>query len=224
MTISGHAQTDTTVFDAYKDAQSFKGGWISESQSIGIQVGAVRPDLNDLNVHLRQRYGRALRDTLYGIGISAEGTRRHRGSFNYNYITYFNYFPAVETTFSDTVTFRLSGFHFSYAIGKDLFPKKKKFDLGIYLGFNTGRLKLLKRDFTIDREFLQYRNPFFAPKILVQPKFNSRHVVFGLKFEYLFDVSLGRWKSRDQRLAPIGEAKSSGLFVQLYLGLRLMDN
>jgi hypothetical protein len=224
ITISGHAQTDTTVFDAYKDAQSFKGGWISESQSIGIQVGAFQPNLDDLNFNFARRYGRRLRDTLFCIGISAEGTSRHRGSFNFNYITNFSYFPRRETTFSDTVRFRLSGFQISYVIGKDVFPKNKLFDLGIYAGFSAGRLNLLKQDYTIGPEFLQYRNPFFSPKILVQPKFNTRHVVVGLKFEYLFDVSQGKWKSRDQRLPAIGEARSSGLFIQLYLGLRLMDN
>lgn len=215
------AQNDTTMSRIKENKRSFYSGAISESESFGVQSGAFFADFRDLNFSLKQQYGQGLRDYSYSIGASIEGLRKTDRDFNYNSILSYQLFPSTETTILDTIKFRLQGFQVGYAIGKDVFPNVRWFDLGLYAGFSTGRFRLFKQDPGITYEFLQYRNPFFSPKVIVEPRVNLRHVVWAIRAEYLFDVSKGAWKSRDGRATPLGDTKSGGVFIQLYLGIKL---
>jgi len=215
------AQKDTTLNRIKENKRSFFSGAISESESIGLQSGAFFADFSDLNFSLKQQYGQGLRNYSYSIGASFEGLRKTERDFNYNSILSYHFFPSTETNISDSIKFRLQGFQVGYAIGKDVFPNVEWFDLGLYAGFNTGRFRLFKQDPAITYEFLQYRNPFFSPKIIVEPRVNLRRFVWAIRAEYLMDVSKGAWKTRDGRALPLGDVRSSGPFIQLYLGIKL---
>jgi len=218
---TARAQKDTTLNRIKENKRSFLSGAISESESIGLQSGAFFADFSDLNFSLKQQYGQGLRDYSYSIGASFEGLQKTERDFNYNSILSYHFFPLTETTISDSITFRLQGFQVGYAIGKDVFPNVEWFDLGLYAGFNTGRFRLFKQDPGITYEFLQYRNPFFSPKVIVEPRFNLKRFVWAIRAEYLLDVSKGGWKTRDGRATPLGDVRSSGLFIQVYLGIKL---
>lgn len=215
------AQNATPTPGIKENKRSFFSGAISESESFGVQSGAFFADFRGLNFSLKQQYGQGLRDYSYSIGASIEGLRKTERDFNYNSILSYQFFPSTETRILDTVKFRLQGFQLGYAIGKDVFPNVQWFDLGIYAGFSTGRFRLFKQDPGITYEFLQYRNPFFSPKIIAEPRFNSKFFVWAVRAEYLFDVSKGNWKARDGRATPLGDTKSGGIFIQLYLGIKL---
>lgn len=215
------AQNDTTRSRIRENKRSFFSGAISESESIGLQSGAFFADFSDLNFSLKQQYGQGLRNYSYSIGASLEGLRQTERDFNYNSILSYHFFPLTETSILDSLKFRLQGFQVGYAIGKDVFPNVKWFDLGIYAGFSTGRFRLFKQDPGLTYEFLHYRNPFFSPKVIVEPRVNLKRFVWAIRAEYLLDVSKGAWKTRDGRATPIGDVKSSGVFIQAYLGIKL---
>lgn len=215
------AQSDTAIARIKENKRSFFNGGVSESESFGVQSGAFFADFSDLNFSLKQQYGRGLRDYAYSIGASVETLRDDPTGFSYNSVLSYHFFPSTETTILDSIKFRLQGFQVGYAIGKDVFPNVRWFDLGVYAGFSTGRFRLFKQDPGLTYEFLQYRNPFFSPKVIVEPRFNLRRFVWAIRAEYLIDVSKGAWKTRDGRATPLGDARSGGLFIQLYLGIKL---
>jgi hypothetical protein len=212
---------DTTFIRIKENKRSFVNGAVSESESFGFQSGAFFADFSDLNFSLKQQYGQGLRDYSYSIGASLETLQREARHFSYNSIFSYHFFPSTETTILDSITFRLKGFQLGYAIGKDVFPNVKWFDLGLYTGFSTGRFRLYKQDPGITEEFLQYRNPFFSPKVIIEPRINLRHFIFAIRAEYLIDVGKGSWRTRDGRATPLGDVRSSGFFIQAYLGVRI---
>lgn len=215
------AQHDTITERIKQNKRSFVNGSVSESESFGIQSGAFFADFSGLNTSLKQQYGQGLRTYCTSIGLSIEDLQKWERGFSYNRIFSYHFFPSTETTILDTVKFRLRGFQLGFAIGKDIFPNVRWFDLGIYAGFSTGRFNLHKQDPGLTYEFLQYRNPFFSPKAIVEPRFNLRRFVWAIRAEYLVDAGKGSWRSRDGRATPLGDTKSGGLFIQAYLGIKL---
>lgn len=204
-----------------ENRRSFVSGGVSRSKSIGIQAGMFFPNFSDLNFSLQHQYGQSLGIKLYGIGASFESSRDDSTGFNYNSILSYQYFPASQSLIADSIHIYLSGFQVGYAIGKDVFPNVSWFDLGIYAGFSVGRFRLFKQDPGISYEFLQYRNPFFSPKVIVEPRFNLRRFVYAIRVEYLADVSNSQWKVKDGRATAIGDARSTGFFIQVYAGISL---
>ena len=64
----------------------------------------------------------------------------------------------------------VTGFNFGASLGRDLCRKVKNFDLMLNIGFNTGRLRLTGDELT------RQKNPYFAPKIALQPIVKNRQV------------------------------------------------
>ena len=81
----------------------------------------------------------------------------------------------------------VTGFIFGASFGRDLFDKSEKFDLTLTGGFNTGRLRLY------GDELMRQKNPFFAPKIALQPKIRIKKIAISLTIEYDYDISKSTW-------------------------------
>lgn len=127
--------------------------------------------------------------TVAGIGISGYdhyfGPSSHiRGLFNY-----YKVIPAT-VRIQDSLTSSLSGFVFGGAIGPAFSNLKKNLNLNIYLGFNTGRTTL------INNEYISQKNPFFSPKISIQPKVIIKRFAISLIAEAEYDVSNPAWKAK----------------------------
>lgn len=125
----------------------------------------------------------------FGIGYS--NYDRHFGPGNNLTIrsqASFNYFMTNNLIFNDTTKSEIKGFSVSYSIGKNFFKKSKYFRFNTYFGFNTGRTVLTKQD------NLNLKNPFFAPKILLQPKVIIKRLCFSLFLDYCYDISNKNWK------------------------------
>jgi len=82
----------------------------------------------------------------------------------------------------------VTGFIFGASFGRDLFSKSEKFDLILSGGFNTGRLRFY------GDELARQKNPFFAPKIAVQPKIRIKKIAISLTIEYDYDISKSTWQ------------------------------
>lgn len=103
-----------------------------------------------------------------------------------------NYYKVIPATvkIQDSLTTTLSGFVFGAALGPSFSNLKKTLNLNIYLGFNTGRTTL------INNEYISQKNPFFSPKISIQPKVIIKRFAISLIVEAEYDVSNPSWKAK----------------------------
>lgn len=86
----------------------------------------------------------------------------------------------------DTLKGNLTGCLWGMGYGGLL--KSKVVDLYYYLGFNTGRLRIY------GKEQIRQKNPFFAPKIGLQPRFKFGKIGITAVVEYDYDVSKTAWR------------------------------
>lgn len=126
---------------------------------------------------------------VVGIGISGYDhllprSRRLR--------TLANYYKVIPATIKvqDSLSTTLSGFVCGLALGPSFSNLKKTLNLNIYLGFNTGRTTLINND------YISQKNPFFSPKISIQPKVIIRRFAISLIAEAEYDLSNPAWKAK----------------------------
>lgn len=112
---------------------------------------------------------------------------------------------------------KLNGFVFGLDYGLSL-GISNKFKVLVGIGFNTGRIKLYQSG-QIDQ-----KNPFFSPKISIQPKVSIKKLVLSLKGDYEMDVSNTAWskvsKSSSNSVSLIN-FKQSGFTTLFCIGMLL---
>lgn len=123
---------------------------------------------------------------LIGIGFSgySHGFKSDKWVYLANY---YKIIPA-RVLIDDSLSTKLSGYVAGYGLGLALSSLKRKINLNIYLGFNTGRTILIKND------YISQKNQFFSPKISIQPKVIIKRLAISLMLEAEYDVSNPKWK------------------------------
>jgi hypothetical protein len=109
----------------------------------------------------------------------------------------------------DTIKGKITGGVIGLGLGF-LLIKTKPIDVHFYIGFNTGRLRMY------GNELLKQKNPFFSPKVGIQPWFNFGEIALTLMAEYEYDVSNMNWK-HDQ--VGVVALKQSGITLQAGLSV-----
>jgi len=109
---------------------------------------------------------------------------------------YLDYYGAIsyrqvipQNILVQNITSKVNGFVFGLDYGLSL-GVSNKFKVLVGIGFNTGRMKL-HADNQID-----LKNPFFSPKISIQPKLVIKKLVLSVRAEYDFDISKTDWRKR----------------------------
>ncbi len=216
-------EADTTDLKLDPNNRSFRKGWISMHESWDFHAGIFTSDFEHLNAKFQEQYGKTLTNDVSSIGISWKGIVWVNRFFIHDIHFTYQYIIPETHTFSDSLEFKLQGFHLGIDFCKDLFPRSMLFDCLIGLGFNTGRQKLLRKDLAIEDTYLKYTNPFFSAKIIIEPKLVIGATSFSIRGEYLFDISNPNWNIKTSSLPFIGTSKSSGLFIQGSIGWVLKD-
>lgn len=126
----------------------------------------------------------------------------------------FSFFIPSKVTVSDTLKFKITGFSFDHNYAFDLIKnssdksKKKLLYLMIGIGYTAGQVYLTKND------FYKQKNPFFAPKLTLQPRVRIGKIIFSLTFDYRYDVSKDIWKKtkfNPKEVATINGFKHSSI-------------
>jgi hypothetical protein len=140
---------------------------------------------NQLNILNDFNFNRPLQTV--GVGLSGNFVLSRNGNFKGHFI----YSQIVPQTISiqDTLTSRITGFVFSFAYGGAILTPSEKFGLTYYIGLNAGRIKIN------GAESLKQKNPFFSPKIGIQPKIRMGRLALIMTIEYEYDISKRNWKS-----------------------------
>jgi hypothetical protein len=125
--------------------------------------------------------------SVIGVGFSGNDHYRSRRTTFYG-----NYYKVIPATLmiEDSLKTTLSGFVFGGGFGPSFSNLKRTLNLNIYLGFNTGRTTL------INNEYISQKNPFFSPKISIQPKVIIKRFAISLIVEAEYDVSNPAWKAK----------------------------
>ena len=120
---------------------------------------------------------------LIGVGIS-DNYKVGSHLDCYGHISYSQVIPQIIQL--PGINCKLTGFVLGLDYGLSIGSKAFKVLLGT--GFNTGRLKIYENN-QVDE-----KNPFFSPKICIQPKLAIWKIVLSVRGEYEFDVSKSGWR------------------------------
>ncbi|HET6225445.1 MAG TPA: hypothetical protein VFF27_04135 [Bacteroidia bacterium] len=147
---------------------------------------------------------------IIGIGFAGELNVNMNGR-TFENIGYSQVLP--QTIYiEDTLKGKIRGGIFNVAVGPLI--KSKHIDIHCYAGFNTGRLIIYQN------ELIRQKNPFFSPKIGIQPRFRFGKVGLTAVVEYEYDVSRNNWRrtffaNKDKvTIAPLNQ---SGITAQVGL-------
>ncbi len=154
---------------------------------------------------------------VIGIGISGPFNVNRGANFDGHFI-YSQVIPST-ITINDTLKVKINGFNFSFAYGKAII-KRRFFTPIIYIGFNTGRLRL-----NGDSD-IKEKNPYFCPKVGFQPKIFFGRLVLSLIIEADWDISRKSWRrtnfSKENQL-KINNFNQSCIMTLLSVGYNFFD-
>lgn len=160
--------------------------------------------LNHINTKLPLQFA--------GIGYSGALETNRTYTF-YGQMSYCQILPQSFYV-HDSLKCTLGGFIYSaFVWGKRL--NLNQFNVLLSLGFNTGRLRLY------DGEFANQKNPFFSPKISLQPKLALWRLVLSVRADYEFDISRPGWRRTLFSKGPtieLDRLRQSGLTLFFCLG------
>ncbi|HKC69666.1 MAG TPA: hypothetical protein VKG26_15620 [Bacteroidia bacterium] len=149
---------------------------------------------------------------LVGIAVSDNYTVNKYVDY-YGHISYCQTIP--QTIQLQNTNSKISGFVFGIDYGISIGPGKN-FKVLIGGGFNAGRLKLYENN------QIDLKNPFFSPKICIQPKIAIKRFVISFRAEYDFDISNTAWEKKSRssiNKINISNFKQNCFTPQLCIGM-----
>jgi len=180
---------------------------------------------NYLYQHSFNEQFNTLRDFNFGNPIQTVGfcvTSTFLLNKKYRYPGHMSYSQIIpqKVNVNDTLSGFIKGFNFSCVLwGLDLTPNSIVSNIGLSVGFNTGRIKISSRDYRTQK------NPFFAPSIVFNPRFFIGRLVLAMRAEYQLDISKNGWRSVtvgvNEKTFEAQPFDQSGLILSFLVGLRL---
>lgn len=147
---------------------------------------------------------------MVGIGLTGTSALARKGLLSHH----FSYCQVISDmiTINDSVQYQISGNVFSVALGTNLLTGSRSVDLLWAAGFNLGRLKATS-------DPAAWKNPFFSPKLTLQPRILMWKFALSVRAEYEFDISKRQWNKIGEGSGParLDDFDQSGtsLFVML---------
>ena len=155
------------------------------------------------------------------VGIEESGGNMFAINREWSMSGHFSYCQVIpqKITINDTVNCNINGFIFSFCLfGGDLFYKSKTFGLLLSGGFNTGRLRLS------GNEWARQKNPFFSPKVSIQPKVRIKKIVLSLRGDYEYDISKPSWRRTyfaNKNKIDLDKFKETGATIFFCFGVQI---
>jgi hypothetical protein len=194
----GRSGQMTNSLDFYYGYRSFSGNFYNQFNTTG---------KNDLRMPLK----------IVGVGVSGRFYHSIGALWGRSFSGHFTYSHVVPETITvqDTLRAKVNGFVFSFGYGTSVVHINNLFDLDVYSGFNTGRLKFS------GNELLRQKNPFFSPKLGLQSRFIVKRLAFTMRCEYEFDVSRSNWRRTlvaSENKVNLQKFRQSGVTALLGIG------
>lgn len=191
---------------AQKDDKNLSSGIVMLGAGYGKHWVNLKPLNNGL---LGKGFGKEIQSLSIHIGqpiLASPGDQSH----------YFQYYLPQTSDPSKQI---LSGFNIGVTEGCDLLYKIQNFDLNLFIGMNTGRLKVVG-----DRGVQKYTNPFFCFNGGMEFRYNTnasskgRGLSIGARGIYQHDVSQRTWREKKGDHPDLPGIKINGLSAQVIIG------
>jgi hypothetical protein len=167
-----------------------------------------------LNSFNKPEFGGSI--SYIGIGISTSILVARGKIFDHFGNIYYTQIIPQDIKINDTIKSKITGFNFGFTyFGFDIFPKQKIFNTYVTLGINTGRLRLYQNSLT------EEKNPYFSPKIRLQPTLSLGLIRLSLHIEYEYDISKKNWRKTNFSKSDninLNKTSNSGLNVLASIG------
>jgi len=193
----------------------------SGHSSLDFGAGMPNCDFSQMNNSFEPTYGSRIESRFTCVGITYKGTLQAGSQWTSDALFSIQYYIPKNYLFSDSLSFTLSGYQIGTTCCKDIFSQAQHFDLLAGIGFSIGRLALSRQDDIFASASGKYTNPFFSPKVIVEPRVLFGPISLAFRSEYLFDVSKNDWRRKNEALPLIGKAAATGFSAQIVLGFRL---
>ncbi len=182
------AQTDTVqIQKTIKETTAKKDSTKGSLSSLDVYYG-YKTFFHDFGKQLNTVYKFNIGQPLQMISPGYSGYYNiNREASCYGHFLY-NYIIPQPVRINDSIHCKITGFVFSLAFGGALESENQHFLTMFYIGFNTGRLRLY------GDEQVRQKNPFFSPKIGIQPKLLIGKFIVTLIAEAEYDVSKPGWR------------------------------
>lgn len=205
------------------DGYGFKliSEYFSGHNSIDFHTGCVFNEFNELNNSFESVYGRQIDDRITSFGASIKGGLWMDAYLLLDANLSVEYYLPAEYDFSDSLKFTLSGYRIGSVWSKDILYKSEHLDFLVGIGFSFARISLIRNDNSYFAQSGKYTNPFFCPKVVIEPRFLFGPLSIAFRGEYLSDISNYSWRLKSTSLPEIGVAASSGFSGLVILGFRL---
>lgn len=124
----------------------------------------------------------------------------------------------------DQMKYRLKGWELMTSTLGVNFIKNEHVDFVTGIGMYWGNLKLDATNITENSEARRYKNPFVAPMLRAELRFNVWLLSFGGRWSYRHDITRDNWKRKDEGLDPLPGYQFREMQFMVYLGFRINDS
>ncbi|HEV7229931.1 MAG TPA: hypothetical protein VGO45_01305 [Bacteroidia bacterium] len=193
----------------------YKTGASSYDASLVFRIGIMSCDIQHVNDLAQSTYGKQFSYNLPLAGISYYRPLPIRGHGAVDLNIDYSYLIPQTLSAGTAYSNRLTGFSAALGAGTDLFPKNKGFDLIISAGFQGGRLKyktVYGSSTVPDQSNYKY---FFAPQLVLYPRFIFGSLSLGLRASYHFDVLGGAWNGPNPTALALSPSQATGYALEL---------
>jgi hypothetical protein len=194
---------------------TYKTGASSYDASLVFRIGIMSCDIQRVNELMHIWYGKQFSYNLPLAGISYYLPLPIRGHGAIDLNIDYSYLIPQTLSSGPAYSSRLTGFSAALGAGTDLFPKNKGFDLIISAGFQGGRLRykgIFQSSTAPDQSYCKY---FFAPQLVLYPRFVFGSLSIGLRASYHYDVLGGNWRDSDHSTSFFGPSYATGYSLEL---------
>jgi hypothetical protein len=124
----------------------------------------------------------------------------------------------------DAMYYRMKGWELMTSVfAFNLLPNEH---VDLVVGYATywGNLKLRSENKTEGTGRMLYKNPFVAPAIRAELRFNFASLTFGGRFSYRYDITNDIWKRFNDNLEPLPGYRFRDTQFMFYIGFWLRDS
>lgn len=158
----------------------------------------------------------------YGIGTTSSLVIQRNGTAD-GAFSFMLYQPQEAASAADTSVLRIRGWELMTSLyGYDLLKSVKAIDFVIAPGVYWGKLKLTRKKVGPAAEPTLYKNPFIAPMLRVDLRFNFWKCCIGGRVSFRYDITNDNWKIPDEDLIDPPGYRFREAQYAVYIGIKLV--
>lgn len=182
---------------------------------ISVSAGRYDWDNDKLNSQIRSWNSSAAFQPLNAIGINIRGNILIGAEGAYDAAIGLEIFQPQRVLISDSLQFRLQGWHLMTSIYGIQIINKDRFSLTVGPGIDWGKLNITR---TLDGVKAHYNNPFISPFARIEMRYIIWKICLGVRASYRYEFTNASWDPEGYNLPILTNSKFSGFGLQAFIG------